>query len=144
GFTSSARNVQRLLDTWEHARRFMQHEGPLFAEAGDKPHPTLALPLGWWEMLAPSNLLGADILYALKHTRNPFWFVVWLVGIALIPVLVVFFSVLGISQTIAWLFKSTPKWPADMIASVGGRALRGKELERWREIVPDKTSSIHA
>ncbi len=40
GLTSSAIAVQPLLDTWEHIRRFMEHEGPLFVE-GDGPNEAL-------------------------------------------------------------------------------------------------------
>ena len=58
-------------------------------------------------------------------------------GVIVIP-FVWILAIFGVLPWISELAKLEPVWPTEIIASVGGRALKGKNLDAWRSIVPDK------
>ena len=58
-------------------------------------------------------------------------------GVIVIP-FVWILAIFGVLPWIGELAKLEPVWPTEIIASVGGRALKGKNLDAWRSIVPDK------
>lgn len=130
GLTSSAIAVQPLLDTWEHIRRFMEHEGPLFVES-DGPNA------GLFQLS-----LGACLCFGqpfIGPGSRPYWehpdlgAVLWqIIALPLWPLTALY----GLIRWTCFRIKSKPAWPAEVLASVGGAALSGKELEAWRGIVP--------
>jgi hypothetical protein len=130
GLTSSAIAVQPLLNTWEHIRRFMEHEGPLFVE-GDGPNAAL------FEMrLARCIFFGQPFIGpgSDEHRKNPdLGAILWqIIAIPLFPLTMLY----GLIRWASFHIKSKPTWPPEVLASVGGASLRGSELEAWRNVVP--------
>lgn len=135
-----AHNIQPLLDTWEHARRFMQREGPLFADEHDGPNPELGQQSLWHYLLMfprffygniPGEFADAWKYKSLLHLTQA------LLGVVLLPV---FFlpAAFGVFPWISARCKREPKWPAEILASVGGNALKGSDLQAWRGMVPQR------
>ncbi|UYK84897.1 hypothetical protein NG827_00255 [Xanthomonas sacchari] len=123
GLTSSAIAVQPLLDTWEHIRRFMEHEGPLFVE-GDGPNEAL------FEMrLARCIFFGQPFIGpgSAEHWRHPdLGAILWqVIALPLFPLTVLY----GLIRWASFHIKSKPAWPPEVLASVGGAPLRGSALD---------------
>ncbi|XQA69541.1 DUF6708 domain-containing protein [Xanthomonas sacchari] len=138
GLTSSAIAVQPLLDTWEHIRRFMEHEGPLFVE-GDGPNQAL------FEMrLARCIFLGQPFIGpgSAEHWRHPdLGAILWqVIAIPLFPLTVLY----GLIRWASFHIKSKPAWPPEVLASVGGAPLHGSALDAWRHVVPDRAAGAAA
>ncbi|MCW0377480.1 hypothetical protein NB697_000326 [Xanthomonas sacchari] len=138
GLTSSAIAVQPLLDTWEHIRRFMEHEGPLFVE-GDGPNQAL------FEMrLARCIFFGQPFIGpgSAEHRRHPdLGAILWqIIAIPLFPLTVLY----GLIRWASFHIKSKPAWPSEVLASVGGAPLHGSALEAWRHVVPDRVAGAAA
>jgi hypothetical protein len=132
GLGTSAMVVQPTLDTWEHIRRFMQHEGPLFLQ-GDGPNPRLGREPLWQAPLFMQTIVGPGATETWKQGSTADWLVSLFLLLCL-PVL----APIGISRWVCMKLKSEPKWPAEILASVGGAELHGSELEVWRNVVPGK------
>ncbi|WP_440985364.1 DUF6708 domain-containing protein [Xanthomonas sontii] len=138
GLTSSAIAVQPLLDTWEHIRRFMEHEGPLFVE-GDGPNEAL------FEMrLARCIFFGQPFIGpgSAEHWRHPdLGAILWqVIAIPLFPLTLLY----GLIRWASFHIKSKPVWPSEVLASVGGAPLHGSALEAWRHVVPDRVAGAAA
>ncbi|MCW0387311.1 hypothetical protein NB722_001850 [Xanthomonas sacchari] len=138
GLTSSAIAVQPLLDTWEHIRRFMEHEGPLFVE-GDGPNEAL------FEMrLARCIFFGQPFIGpgSAEHWKHPdLGAILWqVIAIPLFPLTVLY----GLIRWASFHIKSKPVWPPEVLASVGGAPLHGSALEAWRHVVPDRVAGAAA
>jgi hypothetical protein len=138
----SVHNVQPLLDTWEHARRFMQHEGPLFADEDDGPNPALGKQPFWrylWEI--PELWINGIRLFhgEFKEHGDPVGFIFMVGSVVMLPLIPVM-AVFGLFPWISSLFKREPKWPAEVLNSVGGSALKGRDLAAWRNVVPERAS----
>ncbi|WP_193314207.1 DUF6708 domain-containing protein [Xanthomonas sp. LMG 12461] len=138
GLTSSAIAVQPLLDTWEHIRRFMEHEGPLFVE-GDAPNQAL------FEMrLARCIFFGQPFIGpgSAEHWRHPdLGAILWqIIAIPLFPLTVLY----GLIRWASFHIKSKPVWPPEVLASVGGAPLHGSALDAWRHVVPDRAAGAAA
>ncbi|MCW0368528.1 hypothetical protein NB699_003511 [Xanthomonas sacchari] len=134
GLTSSAIAVQPLLNTWEHIRRFMEHEGPLFVE-GDGPNEAL------FEMrLARCIFFGQPFIGpgSAEHWRHPdLGAILWqVIAIPLFPLTLLY----GLIRWASFHIKSKPAWPPEVLASVGGAPLHGSALEAWRHVVPDRAA----
>jgi hypothetical protein len=144
GINMPATKVQPLLDTWEHVRRFMQREGPLFADQHDTPNPYLGRQSLWRHMLtvAKFELYGTkDMLRIAKEDKDFSAAFAGLLGIILIPFLWIP-MLWGFLPWLSGLAKREPTWPAEIIASVGGASLRGADLEAWRGLVPEKGQQL--
>ncbi|MCW0376195.1 hypothetical protein NB691_003029 [Xanthomonas sacchari] len=131
GLTSSAIAVQPLLDTWEHIRRFMEHEGPLFVE-GDGPNEAL------FEMrLARCIFFGQPFIGpgSAEHWKHPdLGAILWqVIAIPLFPLTLLY----GLIRWASFHIKSKPAWPPEVLASVAGAPLHGSALDAWRHVVPD-------
>ncbi|WP_279362015.1 DUF6708 domain-containing protein [Xanthomonas sacchari] len=138
GLTSSAIAVQPLLDTWEHIRRFMEHEGPLFVE-GDGPNEAL------FEMrLGRCIFFGQPFIGpgSAEHWRHPdLGAILWqVIAIPLFPLTLLY----GLIRWASFHIKSKPIWPPEVLASVGGAPLHGNALEAWRHVVPDRAAGAAA
>ncbi len=138
GLTSSAIAVQPLLDTWEHIRRFMEHEGPLFVE-GDGPNEAL------FEMrLARCIFFGQPFIGpgSAEHWRHPdLGAILWqVIAIPLFPLTLLY----GLIRWASFHIKSKPVWPPEVLASVGGAPLHGSALDAWRHVVPDRAAGAAA
>lgn len=139
---ASTSNVQPLLDAWEHARRFMQHEGPLFSDEHDGPNPALGRQTLWHHMW---SFVGEQITDAPEYFRMA-WrdrsflaFMVGFTGLILVPFMPIF-ALFGLFPWVSSLLKREPKWPAEVLASVGGNALKGDDLVAWRGVVPERSA----
>jgi hypothetical protein len=138
GITGSALAVQLLLDHWEHIRRYMEHESPMFPE-GEGPYEQATtqsllgaicfgqpfIGPGWRD-----NYDSADLPTMIWQGVSPFFF----------PLLATF----GLLRWVSSHIKSKPKWPAEILASVGGAALHGDNLDAWRKVIPEKPTRIEA
>ncbi len=138
GLTSSAIAVQPLLDTWEHIRRFMEHEGPLFVE-GDGPNEAL------FEMrLGRCIFFGQPFIGpgSAEHWKHPdLGAILWqVIAIPLFPLTLLY----GLIRWASFHIKSKPAWPPEVLASVGGAPLHGSALEAWRHVVPDRAAGAAA
>ncbi|UWE18456.1 DUF6708 domain-containing protein [Herbaspirillum huttiense] len=126
GGSTNALAVQLLLDRWEHVRRFMEHEGPLFVQ-DDGPYVPPATQSLWGALCWGQPLIGPG-----RHAPS--------VGMVLAQIFTAFFVWFTVPfGLVGWLcfhIKDKPKWPAEILASVGGNPLRGKDLEAWRGVVP--------
>ncbi|BEV14972.1 hypothetical protein HBDW_17600 [Herbaspirillum sp. DW155] len=126
GGSTNALAVQLLLDRWEHVRRFMEHEGPLFVQ-DDGPYVPPATQSLWGALCWGQPLIGPG-----RHAPS--------VGMVLAQIFTAFFIWFTVPfGLVGWLcfhIKDKPKWPAEILASVGGNPLTGKDLEAWRGVVP--------
>jgi hypothetical protein len=140
GLNMPVQHIQPLLDTWEHVRRFMQHEGPLFADQHDKPNRALGRQPLWKHLLAgPKMQIWAtkDMFRIAWEDKSLYAAFTGFLGIVCLPALVVT-MLWGFLPWISGLAKRDPTWPAEIIASVGGAALQGKDLDAWRGVVPER------
>lgn len=142
----SVHNVQPLLDTWEHARRFMQHEGPLFADEDDGPNPALGKVSLWehmrffsWDQISSAP----EMLRISFREGNALAFLYAVSSVVVIPFLPLT-ALFGLFPWISSLFKREPKWPAEVLNSVGGSALKGRDLAAWRNVVPERACQPEA
>ncbi len=136
GITTSALAVQLLLDHWEHIRRYMEHEGPMFQD-GEGPYEQATtksllgavffgqpfIGPGWREQYE-----NADLLTMIWQGVSPFFFPVTML--------------LGLCRWASYHLRSKPRWPTEVLASVGGAPLKGKELDVWRSVIPDQAKSV--
>lgn len=129
GITASALAVQTLLDHWEHIRRYMEGEGPAFVQ-GEGPYrpPSTQTLLGALCFGQPFIGPGWRENAATADAGLVLWQVVALV---LLPATAAF----GLLRWVSAHVRSRPKWPAEVLASVGGAALQGAELARWNKPV---------
>jgi hypothetical protein len=138
GITSSALAVQNLLDYWEHIRRYMEHESPMFPE-GEGPY----------EQPTTQSLLGA--IFFGQPFIGPGWrenyetadvpMMLWqILALFLFPVTMTF----GLLRWVSLHIRTKPKWPAEILASVGGAALHGDNLDAWRKVIPERPTRIEA
>jgi hypothetical protein len=108
GGTVSSLAVQLLLNQWEHIRRFMQHEGPLLNEGEQvyvPPGSSLLRALCWSQ-----PLIGPG--------RYPFTFLMLLAQ--LFALCFLWFTIpYGLLGWVCYHLKSKPKWPAEILSSVG-------------------------
>lgn len=140
GINVPANCIQPLLDTWEHVRRFMCKEGPLFVDQNDKPNPGLGRKSLWQHLLEWPRVeivTTIDLFRIGWEDKSLLTLFMATLGVLVIP-FVWILAIFGILSWISELAKREPVWPAEIIASVGGRALKGKNLDAWRSIVPDK------
>jgi len=142
GITTSALAVQNLLDHWEHIRRYMEYEGPMFPE-GEGPYRevTTQTLLGAVFFGQPFIGPGAKEAFEVTDMVLSFALVVWqLLAFFLFPITLT----IGLLRWASSRVRSKPKWPAEILASVGGKVLKGAELDAWRNVVPEKpTGAIH-
>jgi hypothetical protein len=135
---AAGEDLQLLLDHWEHIRRYMEHEGPMFVE-GEGPYeqPTTQSLLGavffgqpfigpgWREQYD-----SADLPTMIWQGVSPFFFPITML--------------LGLCRWTSYHLRSEPKWPAEILSSVGGAALKKDELEAWRGVIPERPKRIEA
>lgn len=119
GGSTNALAVQLLLDRWEH-------EGPLFVQ-DDGPYVPPATQSFWGALCWGQPLIGPG-----RHAPS-----VGMVLAQLFTACFVWFTVpFGLVGWLCFHIKVKPKWPAEILASVGGNPLTGKDLEAWRGVVP--------
>ncbi len=135
GTTVDAQSLQVLLDRWEHIRRFMECEGPLFAP-GDGPvqapfSRSLLGSLFWGQpLLGP----GSAAFF------RPWRWTMLLAQLVLLPFLPLSMA-FGLIRWTTYQLKGRVVWPPDILASVGGHVLDSRELEAWRNVVPARPAA---
>jgi len=136
GVTTSAVAVQNLLDHWEHIRRYMEYEGPMFPE-GEGPYKEVTTQslLGAVFFGQPFIGPGAKEAFEVSDMALSFVLVVWqLLAFFLFPITLT----IGLLRWASSRVRSKPQWPAEIFASVGGKVLKGAELDAWRNVVPER------
>lgn len=142
GANTPASHLQPLLDTWEHTRRFMQLEGPLFASEDDGPDPSLGRRSLWRHLIALPKLhwsVMIDMFCIAWCDKNPMALFAGALAVVTLPGQS-FIMFWGVLPWLSGLAKRDPIWPPDIIASVGGSALSGNALEALRGAAPSQTS----
>lgn len=134
GYSCSAMAIQPLLDAWEHLRRFMEHEGPLFAE-GDAPCREPARQSFLGALFWGQPLIGPGS----KEYRDSGDTSIY-VGQALLIWLLPVTMLIGLIRWTTFRLKSEPKWPADILAAAGGNPIEGMDLGAWRDVIPERTT----
>ena len=137
GVSTTALAVQVLLDHWEHIRRFMEHEGPLFLE-GEGPHEDWGTQSFFGALFFGQPLLdlGRDARPAAQ--ADAVTSLVQIVTIFLSPVL----ACIGVLRWVSYHLKGQPKWSAEILASVGGAPLKGAQLHVWRKVIPGRVEPL--
>lgn len=142
GVNVPAHHIQPLLDTWEHVRRFMQHEGPLFADETDQPNPGLGRQSLWRSLMIFPALEVTSTIDLFKfgwQEKSPLTLFMACIGVILLPAMPLL-ALFGLPSWLSGLAKREPKWPPEILASVGGAALQGADLQAWRGVVPEQGS----
>ena len=136
GITTSAVAIQSLLDHWEHVRRYMEYEGPMFLD-GEGPHreATTRSLLGALFFGQPFIGPGAKSAFEVDDLGASLILVVW--QIFVLPLFPLTLTI-GLLRWASSRIRPEPRWPAEIIASVGGRSLEESELDMWRNVVPEK------
>jgi len=135
GLENDARLGHRLLDTWEHLRRYMQHEGPPLVE-GDTLYQPSQISL-WASLTIMQPFVGPGAKKNWQTRNEVKWLsqIMWLVQIVatvLFPITMAW----GLLRWVLFRIKPQPKWPAAILASVGGSPLQGEALARGRNVMP--------
>lgn len=138
GITTSALAIQNLLDHWEHIRRYMEHESPMFPE-GEGPYeqPTTQTLLGALFFGQPFVGPGWRENWETKDVPMMLWQVI---ALFLFPVTMA----IGLLRWVSLHIRTKPEWPAEILASVGGAALKGGDLDAWRKVIPERPTRIEA
>lgn len=139
GVNMPAHHVQPLLDTWEHVRRFMQHEGPLFSDQDDGPNPGLGKQPFWrYLWMFPDLMLGGikDFFVSARRDKSVVALMFAVGGAVVTAMALPLLLIFGLFPWISSLTKREPKWPAEILASVGGNPLSGNDLAAWRSVIP--------
>ncbi len=134
GTTVDAQSLQILLDRWEHVRRFMEHQGPLFL-AGDAP--SLASTKSFIGALFWGQPLLGPGSGAYRQPWNWRMLFAQVLLLAVLPLSMLF----GLVCWITCQLKDEPEWPPEVLSSVGGRPLDAQQLEAWRNVIPSRPSA---
>jgi len=140
GVTTSALAIQNLLDHWEHVRRYMEYEGPMFPE-GEEPYKEVTTQslLGAVFFGQPFIGPGAKEAFVTTDMGVSFVLVVWqILALFLFPVTLT----IGLLRWASLRIRTKPKWPVEVLASVGGKVLNGDELNTWRGVIPEKPGRV--
>jgi hypothetical protein len=144
GALASAKHIQPLLDTWEHVRRFMQLDGPLFADQFDGPNDSLGRQPLWKHLMAwPQELIQSTYcMFKLAWaTRSIYAAIAALCG--LLAFAIIWLPMLwGFLPWMSELAKRDPVWSKRILDSVGGAALSGSDLATWREVIPVAATQV--
>lgn len=120
-------NPDPMVERWEHIRRFMRFEGPALApgDAIFKDESTHEL---WAALTFGQPLLGpGSAQYWNGQALNGWWFLTIPAGLVFLGLLPFTVSA-GLLRWITHFARREPKWPADILESVGGAALSPDEL----------------
>jgi hypothetical protein len=133
GYATSAMLIQPLIDAWEHLRCFMRHEGPLLAETdATTQEDSLNSLWGAITFLQPFFGPGSEENW---RKRNVMLWVGQILALLIFP----YTLFVGLWHWAVLHLKSQPKWPADILASIGEGPLKGDALKRWRNFIPAKS-----
>lgn len=117
-----------MVERWEHLRRYMRNEGPPLAP-GDALFHDSSLG-GFWSsllFLQPLFTPGAKEWWSGRVFGGAWWFSI---PIGLAFVIIIWFTVpAGLLRWLSHVAKREPKWPAEILASVGGAALDAAALQ---------------
>jgi len=127
GYTDSYVGTEAAEQRFEHIRRYMRHEGPPVAP-GDHLYENQSKLSLWGALTWGQPLIGPGSWgYWTGSAVNGAWFLS-------IPFGVLCFTVLpltvpgGLLRALSHWSKAEPKWPAEILASVGGASLGSAEL----------------
>ena len=144
GVTTSAIAIQSLLDHWEHIRRYMEYEGPMFLD-GEGPHREITTRSLFAALFFGQPFIGpgAKAAFEVTDMGASLILVVW--QILVLPLFPLTLT-LGVLRWASSRIRTEPRWPTEIIASVGGKLLEGAELDAWRNVVPEKPGRtvVHA
>ncbi len=126
GLTSSW-NADFMVQRWEHIRRYMRGEGPPLAN-GDTLFKDDSLTGLWAALTFGQPLLGPGSgEYWSGQVLNGWWWLTIPGGLVMLPLLP-FTVAAGLLRWLSHMLRREPKWPPEVLASVGGAALNATEL----------------
>jgi hypothetical protein len=118
GFTAGYDNGQTQMARWEHIRRYMRGEGPPLTP-GDELYPDDSNEHWIGAFTSGQPLLGpGSKVWWTGEGLHGAWFLTIPFGLAFLSI----FPLTLPYSLIRWIvrrFKGTPRWPADILASVG-------------------------
>jgi hypothetical protein len=119
---SSSWNAEFMVQRWEHIRRYMRGEGPPLAP-GDTLFTDDSTKHLWAALTFGQPLLGPGSgEYWSGKALNGWWFLTIPMGLIFLGLLP-FTMAAGLLRWASHKLKREPKWPAEILASVGGAAL---------------------
>jgi hypothetical protein len=123
GLTSAYDGGEAMVQRWEHIRRFMCEKGPHLAP-GDRLYEDDSTGTLWGALTWGQPLLGPGSMdFWTGRVVNGWWFFT-IPGGALMLTFLPFTVTSGLLRWCLHHLRRAPKWPADIIASVGGELLK--------------------
>jgi hypothetical protein len=123
GPTSAYGDIDSLVRRWEHIRRFMQGEGPVWV-AGDAKFEDFAV--SFWDAATFMQPLFNPMFKDLRDSPRHWWWI-WPLGVAALIGLPLT-APLGIVRWLSYKLNAEPVWPKDVLQSLGGAELSDEQL----------------
>jgi hypothetical protein len=123
GPTSAYGDIDSLVRRWEHIRRFMQGEGPVWV-AGDAKFEDFAV--SFWDAATFMQPLFNPMFKDLRDSTRHWWWI-WPLGVAALIGLPLT-APLGIVRWLSYKLNAEPVWPKDVLQSLGGAELSDEQL----------------
>jgi hypothetical protein len=136
GYTDMYVGTEAAVQRFEHIRRYMQHQGPPLAPGDhlyeDQSKLSLWAALTWGQPLIGPGSLG----YWTGSAVNGAWFLSIPFGVLCLTILPLTVPG-GLLRALSHWTKTEPKWPPEILASVGGASLSRNEVAQF--IQPEQT-----
>jgi hypothetical protein len=123
GPTSAYGDIDSLVRRWEHIRRFMQGEGPVWV-AGDAKFQDFSVT--FWDAATFMQPLFNPMFKDLRESPHHWWWI-WPLGVAALIGLPLT-APLGIVRWLSYKLNAEPVWPKDVLQSLGGPELSDEQL----------------
>lgn len=122
GPTSAYGDIDSLVRRWEHIRRFMQGEGPVWVE-GDAKFQDFAV--SFWDAATFLQPLFNQMFKDNRENPRHWW--IWPLGVAALVGLPLTASI-GLVRWLSYKLNAEPVWPKDVLESLGGSELSDEQL----------------
>ena len=122
GPTSAYGDIDSMLRRWEHIRRFMQGEGPVWV-AGDAKFQDFAV--SFWDAATFLQPLFNPMFKDLREQARHWW--IWPLGVAALIGLPLTVPI-GLVRWLSYKLNAEPVWPKDVLQSLGGPELSDEQL----------------
>jgi hypothetical protein len=123
GPTSAYGDIDSMLRRWEHIRRFMQGEGPVWV-AGDVKFQDFAV--SFWDAATFLQPLFNPMFKDLRENPHHWWWI-WPLGVAALIGLPLTVP-MGLVRWLSYKLNAEPVWPKDVLQSLGGAELSDEQL----------------
>ena len=122
GPTSAYGDIDSMLRRWEHIRRFMQGEGPVWV-AGDAKFQDFAV--SFWDAATFLQPLFNPMFKDLREQARHWW--IWPLGVAALIGLPLTVPI-GLVRWLSYKLNAEPVWPREVLQSLGGAELSDEQL----------------